>query len=1444
MKKVKNIPTYYTFPGTKIFRDTTALPFADGGPLHDRDINGKLLNSTYAPQLGDMFREGGPFKDDIGAFDYAKSIYASQLGDYYRTGGMLKRADGSYSPRGLWDNIRTNAGSGKAPTKQMLAQEKKINKQYKKGGPLLTNLTPEEEKQFQQFYQSLPDNLMQDDPEYDIRGYWDSEGRPQEFNFNQPKEDDGYYHAYSINQNTGEYLKSPSHHTFQRAIDEDRKIGYRPVTNVQGRNIATENESIIPPQEQSFLANTQGPVNFKKGGKLKKENNTNSEFGNIDIAPEGTREYQLANQPKASNYDQQYVDKAIEAAKLMYEDIGIYDKDDFLWSKMQSAVNPTEVFKLAKSNIYNDAYGKDRRDKVNIFGAKHHGSQMSTTLMRYFDAAIPPDLYPHFQGSAGYGSDIVNKNIEEPVRREFTQLAMPTLQRLPAVTIQNNNYPEETPVFNRTFRTGGQFPRPYSLPEDSFKQGGRNLHNSVYASSNAQYPAVYNFGGTLKNNLATRQQMYMPLDHITRNGGSILSMSNTPEMSGEGKDLTVPDNAYYYANGGNMNTPWLHNLYPNGGKLYTYADRPEAVYQKDDKGNWLIKLPSTNGQFVPLADPTGKRAGELNEKAVLMPSQFRKQYDALTDIKPQVAENTAIPNIPQSDPTLINQAIVQKQAERQVVAEKIKADPLLTDEQKLAIITNPQKLDENVHLAYAPGPDKVKAYTPTEQSIGDRITDIAFNPMTSLGYVVRGQEIPDNLQRRLDYGLEDRNTLDMVTDMTPVGAIHSANNIYTKATDNVDGNFWTANTALDVANILPTAKLIRSGLKGFKPTNSFNAPAVIPRIEANPNTALDFGKQTYPQKALIGLTDEAGRVPEGSLGRQTLKAPFSTNPLPSINNSAAVLSSEPIPTSLNIPENSAMGSPQLKTVLSANGQSAQARLISPDSPDFAAATAAIEAQKAAGNPTILKNYTNHEGLGYSSPEALIAEQAQEFKKSTDFAHQWGLKDPAKFAELSAKAPALKAASNQAYTNLSQAHAAAYDKFNTLRDNWLWANGHNPYDLEHIMTIADGEELAKARAILNEAEAAAEKDPKLIQLKSEFDKAEEARKIAIAEQEKLGNKMEQQMDPTVKAKIEKIFASAGQPMLPSNLAMQDIQGMISAPKLLYSDPAHPSYASLNPIERAHIESIKDRAGGVKLDNSTITFASKVSEPSIFSIETPNTSVQPEASLNPTTWFNPLKNPVKVPGSQSYVQVINEQLMHPEAVGSINAHEIGHDIQRFYSWVNQLQVNDPAFKYYTGTDKNPIAGVFKKFMVSPTAPVNDKYTTETWRSGVGELHSNLMIVRNKAAQKLVKEGIPLKEAINTIKQLEAAGDDKLFNEYLNSTEIKQHFNETATPEIRKQLLQYLPAVLGIIGTGAAMNANATSESKPTKGLKNGGYIPSNNFPNNNMKKFPTFTNRFIK
>jgi hypothetical protein len=44
---------------------------------------------------------------------------------------MIKRADGSMSQRGLYDNIRAAAGSGKKPTKEMLKQDLKIQRKAK-----------------------------------------------------------------------------------------------------------------------------------------------------------------------------------------------------------------------------------------------------------------------------------------------------------------------------------------------------------------------------------------------------------------------------------------------------------------------------------------------------------------------------------------------------------------------------------------------------------------------------------------------------------------------------------------------------------------------------------------------------------------------------------------------------------------------------------------------------------------------------------------------------------------------------------------------------------------------------------------------------------------------------------------------------------------------------------------------------------------------------------------------------------------------------------------------------------------------------------------------------------------------------------------------------------------------------------------------------------------
>ena len=89
------------------------------------DVTPKSKNDTIAKKPV----QNRIFNPNRGATPYLK--IAKKI-DKKKAGGMIKRADGSYSKRGLWDNIRANKGSGKKPTKQMLQQEKKIKAKSKK----------------------------------------------------------------------------------------------------------------------------------------------------------------------------------------------------------------------------------------------------------------------------------------------------------------------------------------------------------------------------------------------------------------------------------------------------------------------------------------------------------------------------------------------------------------------------------------------------------------------------------------------------------------------------------------------------------------------------------------------------------------------------------------------------------------------------------------------------------------------------------------------------------------------------------------------------------------------------------------------------------------------------------------------------------------------------------------------------------------------------------------------------------------------------------------------------------------------------------------------------------------------------------------------------------------------------------------------------------------
>jgi hypothetical protein len=117
------------------YRNEEGMPAYNAGLRYEVPINDKLnfmLNADTS-----SFKN---LKDNA-------NVSAGLRYTFEEGGDMIRRADGSYSKRGLWDNIRDNAGSGKAPTKEILEQERRIRREFATGGSFNNpgfNALPEE----------------------------------------------------------------------------------------------------------------------------------------------------------------------------------------------------------------------------------------------------------------------------------------------------------------------------------------------------------------------------------------------------------------------------------------------------------------------------------------------------------------------------------------------------------------------------------------------------------------------------------------------------------------------------------------------------------------------------------------------------------------------------------------------------------------------------------------------------------------------------------------------------------------------------------------------------------------------------------------------------------------------------------------------------------------------------------------------------------------------------------------------------------------------------------------------------------------------------------------------------------------------------------------------------------------------------------------------------
>lgn len=177
-----------TFIFSKRFNNPiTGRPFATDAKRYTTASEEKIFNNKNAPAITAksaklMFGVKKQLAENLAELHEATKLhngaqkaeneateeFIGMLGGMYGKGGLIKRKDGSYSPRGLWDNIRANRGSGKKPTKAMLEQERKIKAKYANGG---TYLTVGDE--YHKVYRNAEGDIMVNHPKED-KGKWDT----------------------------------------------------------------------------------------------------------------------------------------------------------------------------------------------------------------------------------------------------------------------------------------------------------------------------------------------------------------------------------------------------------------------------------------------------------------------------------------------------------------------------------------------------------------------------------------------------------------------------------------------------------------------------------------------------------------------------------------------------------------------------------------------------------------------------------------------------------------------------------------------------------------------------------------------------------------------------------------------------------------------------------------------------------------------------------------------------------------------------------------------------------------------------------------------------------------------------------------------------------------------------------------------------------------------
>jgi hypothetical protein len=441
--------------------------------------------------------------------------------------------------------------------------------------------------------------------------------------------------------------------------------------------------------------------------------------------------------------------------------------------------------------------------------------------------------------------------------------------------------------------------------------------------------------------------------------------------------------------------------------------------------------------------------------------------------------------------------------------------------------------------------------------------------------------------------------------------------------------------------------------------------------------------------------------------------------------------------------------------------------------------------------------------GYTNLDEFLLAQNKAFNEGVDISKKWVLSDSEKYYSTIDEASKIR----EEIPKIRDQKSAIIDQRDLVVqkaiEDFMQSKGllekykENPFrtDIPQSFFIEFNDDLMK--------------NPDYIKLTDEINSYDEAiKKIEVNANQKILD-AEQYVDPIFKEKVQNLYNLAGQNIPEVANIRKDTPILLS---LLESDPL---LSTLSKKAQDYIRTNSDNIGGVALTTGeTITVGSEAGNEYFF-LSTP-------------------KNPMD---KSEIIKTVEQRFYPIERVRGVAAHEGGHSIgQSAYDWRYLIQKDDPMYGYYTNHSDNDIAKEFKTWMAEPTLPnegtpatYNDdgtvKYTTETWRSGVGELHSELMLARSEVVSDYVNRyGMPIDEAIELVKKKEAEGDPFLFEYYLKDSpaDLSKHFKKDTPDQIKKQLIQALPAVLIIAGaaSGISMAGSGDGSTTNTQGYKLGG------------------------